>query len=300
MDNVISMRYLTKKDILLLVKLADRIEKKELNPDLSDFVAALMFFEPSTRTLFSFDTAMKQLNGKTIIMAGTQTTSVKKGETFADTIRMVSAYSDLIITRTEWEGAAQYASEISDKPVINAGDGSNQHPTQALLDLFSIYKTQKRLENLSIALVGDLKLGRTVHSLVYGLMHFSPKLYFVSPTHLKMPKHIKNDLINNGIKFEEIEEPDLIMDKIDVMYVTRIQKERFIDPEEYEKVKDSYQIHSDMFSNVRNNLKIMHPLPRVNEITTDVDKTPYAYYFQQAKNGVYMRQALISLLLKRV
>jgi aspartate carbamoyltransferase catalytic subunit len=300
MDNVISMRYLTKEDIILLVKLADRIEKKERNPDLSEFVAALMFFEPSTRTLFSFDTAMKQLNGKTIIMAGTQTTSVKKGESFADTIRMVSAYSDLIITRTEWEGAAQYASEISDKPVINAGDGSNQHPTQALLDLYSIYKTQKRLDNVSIALVGDLKLGRTVHSLVYGLMHFSPKLYFVSPTHLQMPKQIKNDLKNNGIEFEEIEEPDQIMDKIDVMYVTRIQKERFIDPEEYEKVKDSYQINSDMLSSVRNNLKIMHPLPRVNEITTDVDKTPYAYYFQQAKNGVYMRQALISLLLKQV
>jgi aspartate carbamoyltransferase catalytic subunit len=298
MENVTSMRYITKDDILLLIERAEKIEMGDGNkPDLSKFVSALMFFEPSTRTLFSFDTAMKQLNGKTIIMTGTQTTSVKKGETFADTIRMVSAYSDLIITRTEWEGAAQYASEISDKPVINAGDGSNQHPTQALLDLYSIYKTQGRLNNISIAMVGDLKMGRTVHSLVYGLMHFSPKLYLVSPTHLQMPKHIKSDLKKSGMDYEEYQEPDQIMDKIDVMYVTRIQKERFIDPEEYEKVKDSYQISSNMLNNVKSNMKIMHPLPRVNEITTDVDKTPYAYYFQQAKNGIYMRQALISTLL---
>ncbi len=297
MNNMISMRHVTKDDLLKLIKLSEKIENKESVPDLSPFVAALMFFEPSTRTLFSFDTAVKQLNGKTLIMLGTETSSLKKGETFADTIRMVSGYSNIIITRTSWEGAAQYASEIADVPVINAGDGSNQHPTQALLDMYSIYKTQGKLDNISIALVGDLKLGRTVHSLAYGLRHFSPKLYFVSPEHLRMPQHIKEDLTDKGVDFEEYDEPEQVIDKVDVMYVTRIQKERFLELRDYEKVKDSYQIRADMLKNVKDNFKIMHPLPRVNEITTDVDETKYAYYFQQAKNGVYMRQALIATLL---
>lgn len=298
MKDVISMRTLEKDKIDEFISIAERIEDGKLKPNLEKYVASLLFFEPSTRTAFSFDTAMKQLNGKTIIMSGTANTSVKKGESFADTIRMVSAYSNIIIIRHWIEGSAKYASEISLLPVINAGDGSNQHPTQALLDLYSIKRTQGHLDNVNIAVVGDLRFGRAVHSLVYGLAHYSPQFYFVSPRHLRISSRIKSNLDEIGLKYEEMEEmSEELISSLDVMYVTRVQKERFVDPEEYEKVKDSYQITSSMLKNVRDNFKVMHPLPRVNEITTDVDETPYAYYFQQAKNGVYMRQALISKLL---
>ncbi len=300
-DDVISMRTLEKDKINDFIDIAKNIEDGYLKPNLERYVASLLFFEPSTRTAFSFDTAMKQLNGKTIIMSGTANTSVKKGESFADTIRMVSAYSNIIIIRHWIEGSARYASEISSLPVINAGDGSNQHPTQALLDLYSIKRTQGKLDNVNIAVVGDLRFGRAVHSLVYGLTHYSPQFYFVSPRHLRISNRIKSNLDEIGVKYEEIEEmSEELISSLDVMYVTRVQKERFVDPEEYEKVKDSYKITSNMLKNVKDNFKVMHPLPRVNEITTDVDDTPYAYYFQQAKNGVYMRQALISKLLGEV
>lgn len=292
------MRTISKEDILFYVDIAGKIESGELKPDLTDKLAALMFFEPSTRTAFSFDTAMKRMNGKTITMSGTSNTSQKKGESFADTIKTVSEYADILIIRSAIEGASKFASEVVNLPVINAGDGSNQHPTQCLLDLYSIKKTQGTLDNVKIALVGDLKFGRTVHSLAYGLSHFSPKLYFVSPTHLKMSSRIKNDLLEKKVDFEEVETIDeTLISELDIMYVTRIQKERFADPEEYEKVKGSYQITSKILKNVKDNFKVMHPLPRVNEITTDVDETPYAYYFEQARNGVYMREALISSLL---
>lgn len=297
MKHLISMRDLSKNDILHFIETAELIEKGKMKPNLKGKLAALLFFEPSTRTRFSFESAMKKLGGETLTMSGTGTTSAKKGESFADTIKTISQYADILVIRSVLEGASRYASEIVSIPVVNAGDGANQHPTQALLDLYSIVKTQGTLENITIAIIGDLKFGRTVHSLVYGLSYFSPRFYFISPLHLSLPEHIKNELHSKNIIFEEGREIDNLVNKLDIMYVTRIQKERFADPEEYEKLKGSYQITSNILNNVKGNLKILHPLPRVNEITTEVDNTPYAYYFEQAKNGLYMRQSIISMLL---
>ena len=302
MKDLISTRNLGKEDILYFLETARRIEQKEISPDLSDKVAALLFFEPSTRTVFSFDTAIKRLNGKSLIMLGSEGSSVKKGETFADTIKTISQYVDIFIIRSVVEGASRYASEIVTQPVVNAGDGSNQHPTQTLLDLYSILKTQGTLENLKIALVGDLKFGRTIHSLVYGLAHFNPTFYLIAPRHLGLPEYIRTDKALNHITFADRSKIEDVVDEIDIMYVTRIQKERFTDPEDYEKVKNAYQITRELIedSSPKENMKIMHPLPRVNEISPLVDETPYAYYFQQAKNGLWIRQGIISILLGKV
>ncbi|MBC8313524.1 MAG: aspartate carbamoyltransferase [Candidatus Cloacimonetes bacterium] len=297
MKNLISMRDLTKKDILQFLELAEKIEKSKIKPNLSKKLAALIFYEPSTRTQFSFATAMKKLGGQTITMRGTQSTSVQKGETFADTLKTISMYADLIIMRSAIEGSAHYASEVVDIPVINAGDGANQHPTQALLDLYSMKKTQGTLENLTIGIVGDLKFGRTVHSLVQAMSDFKPKFYFISPSFLKMPEYINEDLREKNVFFQELKDAEEKIQEMDLMYVTRIQKERFADPEDYEKVKGSYIIESAMLKGVKKKFKILHPLPRAGEISTDVDKTKYAYYFQQAKNGIYVRQAIIATLL---
>jgi len=297
MKNLISMRDLSRGDILYLLDLAKKIETKEMKPDMNRKLAALIFYEPSTRTHFSFATAMKKLNGQTITMRGTKSTSVQKGESFADTLQTIAQYADLIVIRTGVEGSARYAAETVDIPVINAGDGANQHPTQALLDLYSILKTQNTLENLTIGIVGDLKFGRTVHSLVQALSDFNPKFYFAAPSHLKMPPYILDDLRKKDIYFEEIKDVEPYMQELDLMYVTRIQKERFADPEDYEKVKGSYIINKSMLKQVKSNFKILHPLPRIDEIATEVDDTPYAYYFQQARNGVFMRQAIITTLL---
>ncbi len=297
MKNLISMRDVSKEDILDLLDLAAKIEKKEVQPDLSGKLGALLFFEPSTRTHFSFDTAIKKLGGQSFSMSGTSSTSVKKGETLADTLMTISQYADFIVMRHKIEGAARFASETVDIPIINAGDGTNQHPTQAMLDLYSIQKTQGTLENLTIAMIGDLRLGRTVHSLAQALSEFNPTFYFASPRHLQMPQYIKDELTAKGIRFEEVEDIHPIMPHLDIMYVTRIQKERFAVLEDYEKVKDAYIITPELLEEVKDNFKLLHPLPRVNEITTDVDKLPYAYYFQQAKNGVFMRQAIITKLM---
>ncbi len=297
MKNLISMRDVSKDDILQLIDLAGKIERKEVVPEMSGVLAALLFFEPSTRTHFSFDTAMKKLGGNTFSMTGTSTTSVKKGETLRDTLMTISMYADLIIMRHKVEGAARFAAETVDIPVINAGDGANQHPTQAMLDMYSIQKTQGRLDNLKIGLVGDLRLGRTVHSLAQAMADFSPTFYFTAPQHLQMPAAIKDDLTAKGVHYEEVDDLKEIIPTLDVMYVTRIQKERFAVPEDYEKVKNSYIIRKSMLENVKDNFKVLHPLPRVNEVSTDVDNTPYAYYFQQARNGVFMRQAIITTLL---
>ena len=300
MKNLISMRDLSKEEILHLMDVTGKIEAGKIVPDMQRKLAALLFFEPSTRTMFSFDTAMKRMNGDTIIMSGTGQTSVKKGESFADTLQTIAQYADIIIMRSSIEGAARFASEIVDIPVVNAGDGANQHPTQALLDLYSIVKTQGTLENLSIGLAGDLRFGRTVHSLAQAMALFNVKFKFISPSFLKMPQYIKDDLKSQKIEFEEYENIEGNIDDLDVLYVTRIQKERFADPEDYEKLKGSYILERSMLSNVKENLKVMHPLPRVDEIHTDVDNTEFAYYFPQAKNGVYTRQAIISILLGEV
>ncbi|MDO9578519.1 MAG: aspartate carbamoyltransferase [Candidatus Cloacimonadales bacterium] len=297
MKNLISMRDLSKKEILYFMEIAELIEKGELIPDMKGKLAALLFFEPSTRTHFSFATAMKKIGGQTITMRGTSGTSAKKGETFADTLQTIAQYAEIIIMRSPVEGAARFASEVVDIPVVNAGDGANQHPTQALLDLYSIMKTQGTLENLRIGVAGDLKFGRTVHSLVQAMSEFHPKFKFISPSFLKMPAYIKDDLTEKNIEFEELSEMTDNISDLDILYVTRIQKERFADLEDYEKVKGSYILEKSMLKGVKKNFKVMHPLPRVDEISTNVDNTEYAYYFQQAKNGVYMRQAIITILL---
>jgi len=293
------MRDLTRADITGIVDLAEKIESKAITINLSGYLAALLFFEPSTRTAFSFDTAIKSLGGNSLMMQSPENSSQQKGESFADTVRTISQYANLIVMRSAVEGAARYASELVDIPVINAGDGANQHPTQALLDIYSIKKTQGRIDSLKIALVGDLKYGRTIYSLVYGLAHFKPELYLVSPQHLQIRKYVRDDLVSLGVNFHETSEISSVLGDADVMYVTRIQRERFSGQYEYEQVKDSYQITARMIEQaaIKSNFRIMHPLPRVNEITTDVDALPCAYYFQQAKNGVYIRQALIARLL---
>ena len=300
MNNLISMRDLSKAEILQIMEVAEKIESGKLKVNIPDKVAALLFYEPSTRTLFSFDTAVKRLGGKTLIMTGTGNTSVKKGETFADTLQTISQYSDIIIMRSPTEGAARYASEVVNIPVINAGDGANQHPTQALLDLYSIKKTQGTLENLKIGVVGDLKFGRTVHSLCQALGEFNPKFYFASPSHLKMPESILDDLDERKIDWYEDLNMETFINELDILYVTRIQKERFADIEDYNKVKGSYVLKREMLEGVKSNFKVLHPLPRVDEIHTDVDDTQYAYYFPQARNGVFTRQAIISILLGKV
>ena len=297
MKHLISMRDLSADKTLQLLKLAASLEKDPSQIDLSRRVMAAVFYEASTRTRMSFESAMKRLGGEVIGMVGTSGTSVEKGETLADTAKIMARYSDIIVMRHPLEGAARYVSEQVDVPVVNAGDGANQHPTQSLLDLYTILKSQGTLEGLKLALVGDLKYGRTVHSLAYALAPFKPTFYFVSPKSLRMPPHILSDLTQRGVSFKEKTTIENIIPEIDIMYVTRIQRERFPDREEYEKVKNAYIITANLLRKAKDNLKVLHPLPRVNEITTDVDSTKYAYYFDQAENGVYMRQAILATLL---
>ncbi len=298
MEHLISMRDLDTKRIDALIRRAADIESGREKPDLSAYVMAALFFEPSTRTQLSFDTAMKRLGGKVITISGTKGTSVEKGESLADTVKIINQYADIIVVRHYNEGAARYISEQVDIPVINAGDGANQHPTQSLLDLYSIRKTQGALNELNIALVGDLKYGRTVHSLVYALSGYNPRFYFVSPEALAMPAYILDDLDKMGMRYTIHSKLEDIIPDLDIMYVTRIQRERFADPEEYEKVKNAFILRAAQLTAVKENFRILHPLPRVNEIHTDVDALPGAYYFQQAGNGVYMRQAILTTLLE--
>ncbi len=297
MNNLISMRDLNRAEIESILDFAARIERGDARPDLSGKLAALVFAEPSTRTHFSFDTAMKRLGGQTLSMSGTSSTSLQKGESLADTLKTISMYADLIVLRSAVEGSARYASEVVDIPVINAGDGANQHPTQALLDLYSIIKTQGRLDGLSIALVGDLKFGRTAHSLVQALSEFKPSFTFISPQHLALPSYLLEDLRDAGVSYLELTSLDGVVPELDIMYVTRVQRERFVDPEEYERVKNSYVITPAVLEGAQPTMRVLHPLPRVNEVSTGVDRTTHAYYFQQAANGVPIRQAILAQLL---
>ena len=257
-------------------------------------VVATLFFEPSTRTRLSFETAVNRLGGRVIGFSDPAATSTSKGETLKDTIKMVSNYVDLIVMRHYLEGAARYATEVTDIPVINAGDGAHQHPSQTMLDLYSIYKTQGRLDDITVTMVGDLKYGRTVHSLLQALSHFRVKFNLVACNELHMPEEFRTFCDNNSIAYTESAEfsPEII-NSSDIIYMTRVQRERFADLEEYERVKDIYTLHNAMLTDSRPNLRILHPLPRVNEINQDVDDNPKAYYFQQAKNGLFARQAMI-------
>ncbi|MCL1822126.1 MAG: aspartate carbamoyltransferase [Prolixibacteraceae bacterium] len=296
--DLISITDYSKDEYMKILNLAAQFEHNPNQNLLDGKVVATLFFEPSTRTRLSFETAISRLGGRIIGFADPNISSVSKGETLHDTIKMVSNYADLVVMRHPLEGAARYAAEVADAPIINAGDGANQHPTQTLLDLYSIYKTQGRLDNINIFMVGDLKYGRTVHSLLMALSEFeNPVFNFIAPEELQMPQEYKLFLREKGIKYYEHTEFSDIISAADVIYMTRVQKERFSDPIEYEKVKNVYILKAGMLLNTKPTMKVLHPLPRVNEISTDVDKTDKAYYFQQALNGVYIREAIISHIL---
>ncbi len=296
-SSLVSITDYSNDDIIEIIEYAKFFEKNPRPNLISNKIVASLFFEPSTRTRLSFEAAIQRLGGRLIGFTDAGTSSVKKGESLKDTILTVANYSDLIVMRHPLEGSVRYASEVSPVPVINAGDGANQHPTQTLLDLYSIFKTQQKLEDLNIVLVGDLKYGRTIHSLVHAMSHFKPTFHFVSHELLRIPNEYKIFLDEKNIKYYEYKNFSDVISIADVIYMTRVQKERFSDIMEYEKTKNTFQLRENMLKSIKPNLKIMHPLPRVNEIATDIDNTKQAYYFQQAKNGVYTRQAIITKVL---
>ena len=295
--SLISIRDFTKEEILHILETAKEFEQNPVQDFLTGKVIASLFFEPSTRTRLSFETAVNRLGARVIGFSDASNTSQSKGETLKDTIKMVNNYVDMIIMRHPLEGSSRYASEVADVPVVNAGDGANQHPSQTLLDLYSILQTQGTLDGLTINMVGDLKYGRTTHSLLQAMSHFKTKFVFTAPEELRMPKEYKEFLDSKGIEYIETASLEEHLNSCDILYMTRVQQERFTDPIEYERVKDCYSLNAQMLANVKDNMKILHPLPRVNEISQDVDETPYAYYFKQAENGLYVRMAIISYLL---
>ena len=286
---------LSKEKIMYLLEMAQEFEKYPNRELLKGKVVATLFFEPSTRTRLSFETAANRLGARVIGFSDAKASSVSKGETLKDTVLMVSNYADVIVMRHYVEDAAQYASEVAPVPIVNAGDGAHMHPSQCLLDLYSIYKTQGTLDNLNIYLVGDLKYGRTVHSLITAMRHFNPTFHFIAPKELAMPDEYKIYCKEHGIKYVEHTDfnEDVIADA-DILYMTRVQKERFSDLMEYERVKNVYILKNSMLGKAKPNMKILHPLPRVNEIAYDVDDNPHAYYIQQAGNGLFAREAIFS------
>lgn len=291
--NFVTIADLSREEIMHLIEMAQEFEKHPNRELLKGKVVATLFFEPSTRTQLSFQTAANRLGARVIGFSDAKTSSTTKGETLKDTILMVSNYADVIAMRHYIEGAAQYASEVAPIPIVNAGDGAHEHPSQCLLDLYSIYKTQGTLDNLNIYLVGDLKYGRTVHSLITAMRHFNPTFHFVAPKELAMPNEYKLYCKEHDINFQEHTAfNEKVIADADIIYMTRVQKERFSDLMEYERVKNVYILKNDMLDNVKENMKILHPLPRVNEIAYDVDDNPHAYYIQQAQNGLYAREAI--------
>lgn len=295
MKHLVSISHCSAEDIM---RILDRATLFEHNPNrdfLQGRVVATLFFEPSTRTRLSFETAVCRLGGKVIGFSDASTSSSTKGETLKDTIKIVSNYADAIVMRHYLEGAAQYATEVSPVPIINAGDGSNQHPSQTLLDLYSIRQTQGSLEQKTIVMVGDLKYGRTIHSLIEGMQPFSPRFIFVAPKELALPEEYRSYCREHSIPFEEVTEfTSEVIAEADILYMTRVQRERFSDPEEYERVKNVYILDRELLRLAKPNLKILHPLPRVQEIAQEVDDHPAAYYFRQALNGLYVRQSILS------
>ncbi len=299
--DVISIRDFSREDIEFVLKTAKRLEN-ELNEKghleyAKGRILATLFFEPSTRTRLSFESAMHRLGGSVIGFSSAASTSVKKGESLRDTIKTVEQYSDVIVIRHSKEGAARLAAEVADIPVINAGDGSNQHPTQTLLDLYTIKSAFGKIDGLKIGLLGDLKYGRTVHSLSEALTHYDVELYLISPELLRMPKHIIEELREKGVKVHETSDLESVIPELDVLYATRIQKERFPDEQEYLKVKGSYVVDCKLLEKAKETLKVMHPLPRVDEIHPEVDKTKHAIYFKQVFSGIPVRMALLGLTL---
>jgi aspartate carbamoyltransferase catalytic subunit len=295
--SLVSIDDYSKEEQLRILDLAEGFEARPVQNILDGYVVATLFFEPSTRTRLSFESAASRLGAQVIGFSEAGTSSVSKGESLNDTILTVSNYADIIVMRHPREGSARYASEVSPVPVINAGDGANQHPTQTLLDMYSIRKTQGRLDNLQIAFVGDLKYGRTVHSLTFALCNFNATFHLVSPEELKLPSYVKRKIKENKLDYFQYTDMNEVIPQVDILYMTRIQKERFSDPIEYENVKNAYILRNEMLKGAKNTLRVLHPLPRVNEIEMDVDSNPMAYYFQQAQNGVYVRQALLASIL---
>ena len=292
--SLVSISDLSKEEIVGLLNKAAEFEKNPNQRILQGKVVATLFFEPSTRTRLSFETAVNRLGGRVIGFSDAKTSSQSKGETLKDTIMMVSNYADVIVMRHYLEGAARYASEISPVPIVNAGDGANQHPSQTMLDLYSIYKTQGTIENQVITMVGDLKYGRTVHSLLEAMRFWKPRFNFVACEELKMPDKYKRFCEMHGIEYRETTDfSEDVINESDILYMTRVQGERFSDVLEYERTKSLYTLHNDMLKNSKPNLKVLHPLPRITEISQDVDDNPKAYFFQQAKNGLYARQAIL-------
>lgn len=299
---MISIKDFKKDDINFILSEASNLEKiaksKETSDELFGKILGIMFFEASTRTRLSFETAMKRLGGNCVGFTGSDGSSIIKGETIADTSKMFESYTDAIIIRHPLEGVTRFISDIIDIPVINAGDGAGQHPTQTLLDLYTIKKEFGKIKNLNIALIGDLKYGRTVHSLSYALGMFGAKMHFISPNELKMPSGILHDLKEKKISYHENNNLKEIIDDLDILYVTRIQKERFPDVEEYIKIKNAYLIDKKLIEGKK--LVVMHPLPRIDEISHDVDNTNYNLYFKQAFNGVPVRMAILKNMIKKI
>ena len=301
LKNIISIKDFEREDVEYILdeaeKLEDIAQSKEVSDELKGKLLGLMFFEPSTRTKISVETAMKRLGGDCIGFENSTSSSVSKGESIADTAKMFEGYSDALVIRHELEGVSKFISGIVDVPVINAGDGAGQHPTQTLLDLYTIRKEIGEIDNLNIALIGDLKFGRTVHSLANALGLFKNiKIYLVSPPELKMPQEILIDLNKTNVEYEEVSNIESVIDDVNVLYVTRIQKERFADIEEYQKIKGAYIINKKMLDG--KDLIVMHPLPRIDEIASDVDNTKYNKYFTQAANAVPVRMAILKTLIK--
>jgi len=299
LKDIVSINDFSKQDIdFVLEKAAEMddlpVEKKK--GILANKTVASLFFEPSTRTRLSFETAIQNLGGEVIGFADAGVSSAKKGESLSDSIRIIAGYADIIVMRHPIEGAARRAAEVSDKPVINGGDGANQHPTQTLLDLYTIKKSFGKITGLNIGLLGDLKYGRTVHSLMYALALFdNVKVYCIAPESLRMPKEIIED-VQDRLEIKETSKLEEFLPELDVLYATRIQKERFADEFEYEQIKNVFILGKEILKNTKNGLKIMHPLPRVNEIKPELDETSAALYFEQAKNGLPVREALLSIL----
>ncbi|MFH1133993.1 MAG: aspartate carbamoyltransferase [Nanoarchaeota archaeon] len=297
MRDVISIRDFSKAELLYVLAVARQFEEQPQPRLLSGKILATLFFEPSTRTKMSFESAMHGLGGDVIGFADAKVTSSSKGESLWDSIKIIERYSNCIVMRHPFEGAARLAAEAASIPVINGGDGANQHPTQTFVDLFTILKTTGRLDNLTVGFLGDLKYGRTVHSLSYALSHFGAKMVFISPPELRMPRDDLQHLDEHGIDYDEVEDLLPAIPRLDVLYNTRIQKERFPDPAEYEKVKGVYRLDRSILGHVKPSLRILHPLPRVDELSPELDSTEHAVYFQQAANGIPVRKALLAMVL---
>jgi aspartate carbamoyltransferase len=300
--DILSTEDLSKEDLLQIMeataKMEDLVDKEHVSDLLADKVVAVIFLEPSTRTRLSFETAVRRLGARSITVADAKSSSAAKGESLADMARTVEGYVDAIIVRQPQTGGAKIIADAVDIPVLNGGDGIGQHPTQALLDLYTIKKEKGTLENLTVGMVGDLKFGRTVHSLSYALAPFNPSYIYCSPKELSMPEHISSDVKKMGIPVTETRDIKEAL-QADILYMTRIQRERFDDPSEYERLKGSYVLTRDLVKKAKEGIVIMHPLPRVDEITTDVDDLPNAAYFRQAHNGVYLRMALLAMVFGR-